>query len=61
MSHFAPNGPARASGPVQRYAKAPATLIPMVRGLTGDAPYMPPLVHGSFAAAAVGLAVTDPA
>ncbi|MFE4593171.1 ABC transporter permease [Streptomyces laurentii] len=37
-----------------------ATLVPMVYGLTGEAPYVPPLVYGSFAAAivALGLAAT---
>lgn len=45
-------------------AIAAATLIPMIRGLTGDGPYVPPLVYGSFVAAAVALvllAVTLPA
>lgn len=37
-----------------------ATLVPMTRGLTGEGPYVPPLVYGSFAAATVllGLAAT---
>ncbi|MFD7862510.1 FtsX-like permease family protein [Streptomyces sp. NPDC059783] len=38
-------------------AIAAATLFPMVRGLTGESPYVPPLVYGSFAAAAVGLSL----
>ncbi|GGZ05752.1 ATP-binding cassette domain-containing protein [Streptomyces nitrosporeus] len=45
-------------------AIAAATLIPMMGGVTGDMPYVPPLVHGSFAAAVGGLtllAVTLPA
>ncbi|MDK0519455.1 ABC transporter permease [Streptomyces sp. ML-6] len=32
-----------------------ATLFPMSRGLTGEAPYIPPLVYGSFVAAVVVL------
>lgn len=32
-------------------AIALATLVPMTRGLTGQGPYIPPLVYGSFAAA----------
>ncbi|MEU1368460.1 ABC transporter permease [Streptomyces sp. NPDC005803] len=46
------------AGIVLGTAIAAATLIPMMRGLTGEAPYVPPLVYGSFAAAAVGLALT---
>ncbi|MGW0934567.1 ABC transporter permease [Streptomyces sp. NPDC002666] len=45
-------------------AIAAATLIPMMHGMTGEAPYVPPLLYGSFAAAAGGLtllAVTLPA
>ncbi|TXS38160.1 ABC transporter permease [Streptomyces sp. OR43] len=45
-------------------AIAAATLIPMMHGVTGEAPYVPPLLYGSFAAAAGGLtllAVTLPA
>ncbi|MFJ6656801.1 FtsX-like permease family protein [Streptomyces sp. NPDC091377] len=38
-------------------AIAAATLTPMTRGLTGEAPHVPPLVYGSFVAAAVGLAL----
>lgn len=44
-------------------AIAAATLIPMMRGLTGEGPYVPPLVYAAFAAGAVGLglvAVTLP-
>ncbi|GAA2800688.1 ABC transporter permease [Streptomyces showdoensis] len=32
-----------------------ATLVPMTNGLTGEGPYVPPLLYGSFAAATVGL------
>ncbi|MEV0095013.1 FtsX-like permease family protein [Streptomyces sp. NPDC050738] len=46
-----------AAGIVLGTAIAAATLIPMMRGLTGEAPYVPPLVYGSFVAAAVGLAL----
>ncbi|MEV0040398.1 ABC transporter permease [Streptomyces sp. NPDC050804] len=53
-----------AVGVVLGSAIAAATLIPMTRGTTGEGPYVPPLVYGSFAAA-VGalalLAVTLPA
>ncbi|NYV77985.1 FtsX-like permease family protein, partial [Streptomyces sp. UH6] len=45
-------------------AIAAATLIPMMRGMTGEGPYVPPLLYGSFAAAAgclAQLAVTLPA
>ncbi|MFF8933903.1 ABC transporter permease [Streptomyces paradoxus] len=45
-------------------AIALATLVPMMRGLTGRGPYIPPLVYGSFAAAILVLglaAVTLPA
>ncbi|MFK4064664.1 ABC transporter permease [Streptomyces sp. NPDC029674] len=37
-----------------------ATLVPMMKGLTGESPYIPPLVYGSFVAAvlALGLAAT---
>jgi putative ABC transport system permease protein len=38
-------------------AIAAATLIPMMSGVTGDAPYVPPLLFGSFAVAAGGLAL----
>ncbi|MCX4969276.1 ABC transporter permease [Streptomyces sp. NBC_00654] len=30
-----------------------ATLVPMMKGLTGEAPYIPPMLYGSFAAATV--------
>ncbi|MEW1692958.1 FtsX-like permease family protein [Streptomyces sp. NPDC091265] len=53
-----------AAGVVLGSAIAAATLIPLMGGLTGEAPYVPPLVYGSFVAA-VGvlalLAVTLPA
>lgn len=45
-------------------AIAVTTLTPMMRGVTGEAPYVPPLVYASFVAAAFGLvllAVTLPA
>ncbi|MFJ4367691.1 ABC transporter permease [Streptomyces chartreusis] len=45
-------------------AIAAATLIPMMRGLTGEGPYVPPLVYSAFAGGAVALglvAVTLPA
>ncbi|MCT2594118.1 ABC transporter permease [Streptomyces sp. N2-109] len=45
------------AGTVLGTAIAAATLVPMMRGLTGEGPYVPPLVYGSFAAAAVGLAL----
>ncbi|MEU9554261.1 ABC transporter permease [Streptomyces fumanus] len=38
-------------------AIAAATLVPMMRGITGESPYVPPLLYGSFAAAAAGLAL----
>lgn len=44
-------------GVVLGSAIAAATLIPMMRGMTGEGPYVPPLVYGSFAAAGVGLAL----
>nr|WSW66686.1 ABC transporter permease [Streptomyces sp. NBC_00995] len=53
-----------AVGVVLGTAIAAATLIPMTHGLTGEAPCVPPLLYGSFAAAAGGLtllAVTLPA
>lgn len=46
-----------AAGVVLGSAIAAATLIPMMRGMTGEAPYVPPLVYASFAAAAGGLAL----
>ncbi|MFI1012963.1 ABC transporter permease [Streptomyces sp. NPDC020965] len=47
-------------GVVVGTAIALATLIPMVKGLTGEAPYIPPVVYGSFVAAiaCLGLAAT---
>ncbi|MEU1130614.1 FtsX-like permease family protein [Streptomyces sp. NPDC005900] len=41
-------------------AIALATLVPMMNGLTGEAPYIPPLVYGSFVGAVLllGLAAT---
>ncbi|MFI6486372.1 FtsX-like permease family protein [Streptomyces sp. NPDC050564] len=39
-------------------AIALATLVPMMKGLTGQGPYIPPLLYGSFAAAIVVLGVT---
>ncbi|MEU5757164.1 FtsX-like permease family protein [Streptomyces sp. NPDC047829] len=53
-----------ASGVLLGTAIAAATLFPMMSGMTGEAPYAPPLVYGSFAAAAGGLtllAITLPA
>ncbi|GAA1933634.1 hypothetical protein GCM10009837_69340 [Streptomyces durmitorensis] len=53
-----------AAGVILGSAIAAATLIPMMHGMTGEAPYVPPLVYGCFAAAAGGLtllAVTIPA
>jgi putative ABC transport system permease protein len=38
-------------------AIALATLVPMMKGLTGQGPYIPPLVYGSFAGAIVVLGV----
>ncbi|MFE3900926.1 FtsX-like permease family protein [Streptomyces sp. NPDC059153] len=41
-----------------------ATLVPMMKGLTGESPYIPPTLYGSFLAATIGLglaAVTVPA
>jgi putative ABC transport system permease protein len=38
-------------------AIAAATLIPMMRGLTGEGPYVPPLLYGAFAATAAALAL----
>ncbi|MEU1215599.1 FtsX-like permease family protein [Streptomyces sp. NPDC005790] len=53
-----------ASGVLLGTAIAAATLFPMMSGMTGESPYAPPLVYGSFAAAAGGLtllAITLPA
>jgi putative ABC transport system permease protein len=36
---------------------AALTLIPMMHGTTGQAPYVPPLTYGLFAVVAVGLAL----
>lgn len=44
-------------GVVLGSAIAAATLIPMMRGTTGEGPYVPPLLYGSFAAGACGLAL----
>ncbi|QOV40840.1 ABC transporter permease [Streptomyces ferrugineus] len=52
------------TGTVLGTAIATATLIPMMRGLTGQAPYVPPLLYAAFAGGAVALglaAVTLPA
>ncbi|WP_329385466.1 ABC transporter permease [Streptomyces sp. NBC_01716] len=46
-----------AVGVVLGSAIAAATLIPMMRGMTGEGPYVPPLLYGSFAAAGGGLAL----
>nr|WBO82311.1 FtsX-like permease family protein [Streptomyces sp. SBE_14.2] len=51
------------AGVVLGTAIAAATLVPMMRGLTGDDPYVPPLTYAAFAGAAVALglvAVTLP-
>ncbi|MFG2716795.1 ABC transporter permease [Streptomyces sp. NPDC048416] len=49
-----------AAGVVIGTAIALATLVPMMNGLTGHAPYVPPLLYGSFAGAilVLGLAAT---
>ncbi|AYG82882.1 hypothetical protein DWB77_05070 [Streptomyces hundungensis] len=49
-----------AAGIVIGSAIALATLVPMVNGLTGRAPYIPPLLYGSFAGGilVLGLAAT---
>ncbi|MEV0265073.1 FtsX-like permease family protein [Streptomyces sp. NPDC050617] len=49
------------AGIVLGTAIALATLVPMMRGLTGAGPYIPPALYGSFAGAAVvlGLAATS--
>jgi putative ABC transport system permease protein len=36
-------------------AIALATLFPMMRGLTGESPYIPPLLYGTFVAVTIGL------
>ncbi|WP_405898222.1 FtsX-like permease family protein [Streptomyces sp. NBC_00727] len=38
-------------------AIAAATLIPMMNGVTGDAPYVPPLMYGALAGSVGGLAL----
>ncbi|MER5744081.1 FtsX-like permease family protein [Streptomyces sp. NPDC002225] len=43
------------AGAVLGTAIALATLFPMTRGLTGEDPYIPPLLYGTFVAATVGL------
>ncbi|MFD4632900.1 ABC transporter permease [Streptomyces sp. NPDC058284] len=40
-------------------AIALATLVPMMNGLTGQAPYIPPLVYGSFVAAILTLGLAS--
>jgi putative ABC transport system permease protein len=53
-----------AAGVILGSAIAAATLIPLIRGTTGQAPYVPPLAYGSFVAAATSLtllAVAAPA
>lgn len=44
-------------GVVLGSAIAAATLIPMMRGMTGAMPYVPPLLYGAFAGAAGSLAL----
>ncbi|MER5361838.1 FtsX-like permease family protein [Streptomyces sp. NPDC002785] len=43
------------AGAVLGTAIALATLVPMMKGLTGESPYIPPMLYGSFVAAIVGL------
>ncbi|WP_347404859.1 FtsX-like permease family protein [Micromonospora sp. WMMD1102] len=45
------------SGIILGSAIAAATLIPMMSGTTGEAPYVSPLAYGSFAVAAASLAL----
>ncbi|WP_407566582.1 FtsX-like permease family protein [Streptomyces sp. 184] len=45
------------AGLVLGAAIAAATLVPMVRGITGGEPYLPPLTVAAFTAGAVGLAL----
>ncbi|MCA2217492.1 ABC transporter permease [Wangella sp. NEAU-J3] len=45
------------AGVILGSAIAAVTLIPMMYGMTGEAPYVPPLTYGSFAVAAAGLAL----
>ncbi|MEU6676028.1 FtsX-like permease family protein [Streptomyces sp. NPDC046925] len=49
------------AGVVIGSAIALATLVPMMNGLTGESPHIPPLLYGSFAggAVALGLAATS--
>ncbi|MER7233525.1 FtsX-like permease family protein [Streptomyces olivaceus] len=44
-----------AAGVVLGTAIAMITLTPMMRGLTGESPHVPPLLYGAFAATAVAL------
>ncbi|MFF4724765.1 ATP-binding cassette domain-containing protein [Streptomyces mirabilis] len=46
------------AGIVLGTAIALATLVPMMKGLTGQGPYIPPLLCGSFAGAVVMLGLT---
>jgi len=46
------------AGIVLGTAIALATLVPMMKGLTGEGPYIPPLVYGAFAGAIVVLGLT---
>ncbi|MER5663182.1 ABC transporter ATP-binding protein/permease [Streptomyces mirabilis] len=46
------------AGIVLGTAIALATLVPMMKGLTGQGPYIPPLLYGSFAGAVVMLGLT---
>lgn len=46
------------AGIVLGTAIALATLVPMMNGLTGQGPYIPPLVYGSLVAAIVALGLT---
>ncbi|MEV0223047.1 FtsX-like permease family protein [Streptomyces sp. NPDC050704] len=46
------------AGIVLGTAIALATLVPMTKGLTGQAPYIPPLLYGSFVAAVLLLGLT---
>ncbi|MFI1863789.1 ABC transporter permease [Streptomyces jumonjinensis] len=43
------------AGVVLGTAIALATLIPMTKGMTGEAPYIPPVLYGSLVAATLGL------
>ncbi|MFD3839615.1 ABC transporter permease [Streptomyces sp. NPDC058642] len=46
------------AGIVLGTAIALATLVPMTNGLTGQGPYIPPLVYGSLVAAVIALGLT---